>query len=165
MKTNVVIGFVLLFILGCKQPNSIESSYIKSLADSLNIETNNNILIYTINPNDCLSCINGFKIINNELVKSENSKLYVLSVDREIEKEVIIKSNPDLNLLPSYNKYICWSKEIVRRINHSVKYNASLSLIAIYNYQTDSILFCKPIREIKSEQEVKSVLIKNKQLY
>lgn len=159
MRTSVVIGVAVLILLGCKQPNPIESSYIKLLVDSFKIETNNNILIYTINPNDCISCINGFKIINKRLTESGNSKLYVLSVDREIEKEAIIKNNPDLNFLPSNNKFICWSKEMVKKINRSVKYSASLSLIAIYNYQTDSILFCKPIREVRSEKEVKRFLI------
>lgn len=160
MRNNVLISFAFLILWGCKENNSAKSTCLRSLVDSLKMETTNNILIYTINPNDCLSCIQGFKIINRGLDESINPKLYVIKVDREIEKEVILKSNPDLNLLPALNKSVCWSKEVFVNINNRANYNSSLSLIAIYNYRADSILFCKPIREIRSEDEVKRLLIK-----
>lgn len=160
MRTNVLLGFALLILLGCKETNSAKSTCLKPLVDSLKVETTNNILIYTINPNDCLSCIHGFKTLNQGLAESKNSKLYVISVDRAIEKEVILKSNPDLNLLPAFNKSVCWSKELFVKINGCANYNRSLSLITIYDYEADSILFCKPIREIRSEDEVKRLLIK-----
>lgn len=158
MKTNALFGFILLILLGCKQNNSADSNCLKSLVDSLKIDTTKNILIYTINPNDCLSCIQGFKILNQGLDECKNAKLYIIKVDREIEKEVILKNNPDLNLSPSFNKSICWSTELFIRANSFVKYNGSLSLITIYNHKVDSVLFCKPIREIRSEAEVKKYL-------
>ena len=159
MKTSVLIGSIMLILSGCNQKHSDKSSYLKSVVDSLEIDSNNNILIYTINPHDCISCINGFKILNKSLTKSKNSKLYVISVDREIEKETIIESNPDLNFLPTQKKHVCWSKELFVSINQSVNYNNLLSLITVYNYKADSILFCKPIREIRSEIEVEKILI------
>lgn len=158
MRTNVLIGFVLLILSGCKENKADESSYLKSVVDSLGIDTTSNIIIYTINPNDCISCINGFKTLNKGLNESQNSKLYVISVDREIEKKTIMNNNPDLNFLPKPQKHVCWSKELFVKINHQAKYNAALSLIAIYNYKSDSLLFCKPIREIRSESEVERCL-------
>lgn len=160
MKTNLLIVFIILILVGCKKNNVSESSYLKSLTDSLKMNTKNNILIYTINPNDCISCINGFKIINEGLTEFETHKLYVLSVDREIEKKIILKNNPDLNLSPAFNKSVCWSRDLFLKINQSAKYNSSLSLILIYNYSADSILFGKPIREVRDEQEITRMLRK-----
>lgn len=158
MRTNVLIGFAFLVLLGCNRNNSDESTCLKSLIDSLKIDATNSVLIYTINPNDCLSCIHGFKILNQGLEKSKYSKLYVIKVDREIEKVVILKNNPDLNLSPASNISVCWNEELFVKVNSCAKYNGSLSLIAIYDYKADSILFCKPIREIRSEDEVKKYL-------
>ncbi len=161
MRISAFAGLFCLLLNACMPNKGVKVSCLKSLIDSLKIDTTKNILIYTINPNDCISCINGFKTINNTLAEANNPKLYIFSVDREIEKEAILKSNPDLELLSISNESICWSRELFLAVNRYTKNNVALSVITIYNYKADSIVYSKPIREVSNENEIKSLLNTN----
>jgi hypothetical protein len=155
MKINITV-FTLCSILlfGCSHPDSKNNSYIKSIVDTLSIDKSKNILIYTINPNDCLNCINGFKSINNELSKIQNSKIYIVSVEREIERKELMKETTLFDFSKTDNKVVLWNKDIFNKINNSINKNLGLSSICIYNYKTNSIIYCKPIRDIGNKEDV-----------
>jgi hypothetical protein len=155
IRTGIFL-FCLLF-LGCREA-STPASYIHSIMDTVSIDRSKNILIYTLNPNDCISCINGFKELNERLSDSDIPLLYAVSVEREIEKNELLKNIKDVDLHNNKNKVVLWSKNIFDGINKSVHKGGPLSLMTIYNYNSDSVLYSKPIREISNEAELRKYL-------
>lgn len=161
-KINTIIftGFAMA-VLSCSHGSPGKKvSYVHSLMDSLKINGSKNILIYTINPNDCINCLIGFVALNNSVHAIATPKVYVLSVEREIEKDQVLKSIKNVELRDTINKVIVWDKNIFIGINESVsvKKEISLSSLTIYNYQNDSIIYNKPIREIVSTDEFSDYL-------
>ena|ERR1700749_2986653 len=147
-------AFIVCMLLsaGCSHPDLKRGSYLKSVIDTLSIDKSKNILIYTINPNDCLNCINGFKSINDELSKTPNSKIYIVSVEREVEQKELMKETSLFDLSKGGNKAVIWDKNVFTKINGSINKNLGLSSICIYDYKADSIIYCKPIREIENKE-------------
>ncbi|MGQ0827718.1 MAG: hypothetical protein ACT4ON_04925 [Bacteroidota bacterium] len=161
----IIVSFIVLVIscsgdLSCKK-----ASYIYSAMDSLKIDKSKNILIYTINPNDCMNCLIGFVSLNNSLSMYTNPKVYVIAVEREIEKNELIKSTKNIDLKDSVNRSIIWDKNVFMGINESASFKKEISLssLTIYNYQKDSIMYSKPIKEITGLNEFAFYLEKNNQ--
>lgn len=156
MKINACIIFCCVLLLRCGEAGIPASSYIHSVADTLPIDKTKNILIYTINPNDCISCINGFKLMNTTISGSTHPCVYVICVDREIEKNELKKKIKDIDLEDSENKAVLWNKEIFEGINHS----SYMTRVIVYNYTADSVIYSKPVREVINVEEVKTNLEK-----
>lgn len=163
MKINLAVFFLILSFFSCKPaiPDK-KMSYVHSVIDSLKIDKSKNILIYTVNPNDCINCLIGFVALNNNISAVNNPRVYVVAVEREIEKEQVLSSIKNVDLNEAVNKAVVWNKEIFRRINESVSFKkeVSLSLLTIYNYQKDSIIYNRPIKEITGVDEFMSYLEK-----
>ncbi|MBA3706463.1 MAG: hypothetical protein H0W84_11370, partial [Bacteroidetes bacterium] len=161
MKTKAIAFFMACSFLSCKPglPDK-KPSYVHSVIDSLKIDKSKNILIYTINPNDCINCLVGFVALNNTLSTTPIPKVYVLSIEREIEKDQAIKSMKNIDLRDTVNKVVLWNKEIYIGINETVslKKAISLSALTIYNYQKDTVIYNKPIKEITGIEEFKTYL-------
>jgi hypothetical protein len=161
MRISRIIILLSLALPACKEKSTTPaSSFIHSVVDSLSLDRSKNILIYTINPNDCISCINGFKFMNSDLANAGNGKLFVISVERQIEKEALSKKITDIDLLPGKNKSVLWGKDLFDGINHTAGIDLALSSVLIYNYNKDSVLFAKPIREVSDDNELRSALAK-----
>lgn len=158
MRINAIIFLLSLLTIGCNETGQPAFSYIHSVVDTMTIDKTKNILIYTINPNDCISCINGFRLMNNNFSGTPNSCVYVISVDREIEKAELKKNIRDIDLNDSETKRVIWSKEVFDKINLASKKNIAMTLVTIYNYASDSIIYSKPIREVVNEEELKMEL-------
>ena len=161
MKINSYLSILCsLLFFACSHVPDKNVSNLRSLTDTLPLDRSKNIIIYTVNPNDCISCVDGFKLINSDLSHIQNSRVYVISVEREIEKNEFIKNIKDIDLSNSKNKVVLWSKSLFDGINRSVNKNLPLSLVCIYNYKTDSVIYCKPIREVANEEELRTNLEK-----
>lgn len=147
-------------LLSCSEQVKQKVSYIHRIVDTLSLDHSKNILIYTINPNDCLSCLNGFKLFDEHLKNDSVSCMYIVSVDREIEKKELMKhmTTPDLN--PAPGKSILWGREMFDSVNLAGGRNLGLTSVSVYNYQKDTILFTKPVREIMDMKEVHDQLVK-----
>lgn len=157
---TISLLYFCLFLFSCSSSNSKSYSYIHSIVDTLSIDKAKNIIIYTINPNDCISCINGFKLLNNDFSQSSNSIVYVMSVEREVEKKELIKTIKDIDFTINNTKSVLWNKKLFDNINSSLGKNLPLSLVCIYNYKIDSVIYCNPIREINKEAEFRDHLEK-----
>lgn len=144
---------MMILLLGCSESGK-PGSCIGSITDSLGLDQTKNIIIYTVNPNDCLNCLIGFNALNKHLSEKANPQVYVFSVEREIEKKGLEKKIADIDLKPSKNKAVLWSKDLFNRINGSLGSGLSLSMIAIYNPETDSVLYSRPVREISDQKEL-----------
>lgn len=158
MKIRVVVLVSILLLWGCKESGK-PASIIKNLIGSQDIDKTKNILIFTINPNDCMNCLIGFNSINQDLNKAANSRLYLISVERAIEKIELSKAMTGIDLSPSKNKSVFWNKKLVQSVNESAGLGAGMSSIIIYNYQKDSIVFSKPAREINDASALKNLLL------
>lgn len=160
MKNNLyfLLFCFLVFSFGCnqKQKEAKDFSYLHSLVDSLSLNKGKNIFIYSINPNDCINCLYGVSQINKNLAEMSNAKIYVLFVERSIEKNELIKTSKGINLNDSINKVVLWDKNIFQKVNSLAKQNNSvaISILSIYNYSLDSIVYCKPIKEIMAVEEL-----------
>ncbi|MFL5764754.1 MAG: hypothetical protein ACJ77K_12490 [Bacteroidia bacterium] len=162
MKSRFILIFTALSALSACQERSTTpaSSFIHQVIDTLNIDKKKNVLIYTINPNDCLNCINGFKDMSRDLAAAGNGRVFVISVERAIEKNTWEKQITDIDLSPEPNKAVLWSKDIFYRINHEDKGGLGLTQVTIYNYDRDTILFSRPVREISDDSPLKALLSK-----
>ena len=144
--------------------NSIDKgkkySFLHFFVGTLDVDRSRNVLIYTINPNDCINCLRGFVIINNELSKLPSPKIYIILTEREIEKNALIASVKNMPFTDSINRRILWDKDLFEKTNTSVsvKNEISLSLLTIYNYEKDSVVFTKPIKEIMDVEELSGYL-------
>ncbi len=109
-----------------------------------------------------MNCLMGFVSLNNSLSAVGNPKVYVLSIEREIEKNQLLKTIKNIDLKDSVNRVVLWDKNLFVGINESVsaKKEISLSSLTIYNYQKDSIVYHKPIREIVGIEEFVTYLEK-----
>ncbi|MBL0327890.1 MAG: hypothetical protein IPP64_00380 [Bacteroidetes bacterium] len=158
MKNNLCIAalFILLLGFGCSKKSVTSDSYLHALVDSLAIDKTTNIFIYSINPNDCVNCLYGFSLINKRLSEITNSKIYILAVDREIEKKELIKTSTAINLHDSINKVILWNKNTFHSVGTDAnkKNVVGVSLLTIYNYATDSIVYSMPVKEITNAEEL-----------
>ncbi|CAN5512674.1 hypothetical protein BH10BAC1_BH10BAC1_18410 [soil metagenome] len=152
MRISVLSCFLLLLVLACKNPRkTATASFLHSFVDTLKVDRSKNILIYTINPNDCISCMNGFKTMDADFSESPNSCIYVILIEREIEKNEWLKKTKILNLNKGSNKIVLWDKSVFTKINASLNKNNLLSLVCIYNYQRDSVVYSSPIKDVVDE--------------
>lgn len=156
MKNNLCIAAlcILLFAFGCTKKSIKNKSYLHVLVDSLPIDKTTNIFIYSINPNDCVNCLYGFSQINTRLSEITNSKIYILAVDRAIEKNELMKTSKGINLYDSINKVVLWNKNTFYTVGAAAnkKNVAGVSLLTIYNYTTDSIVYSMPVKEISNAE-------------
>ncbi len=165
MKTKVVFHFLFCCLLfcHCTHKNSApKESFLHAFIGSLAIDKSKNILIYTINPNDCINCLKGLISINEQLTDLSTQKIIIVSVEREIEKRALIKSTTKIDLKEGLYKTILWDKNLFQKINlsTSVKKEITLSLLTVYNYKIDSVLYNKPIKEIIDVSELARYLEK-----
>jgi hypothetical protein len=154
--------FILISTLAlpaCKEKGTTPaSSYIHSLADSLDIDRSKNILLYTINPNDCISCINGFRSMNSDICEDGNGKIIVISVGRAVEKAELSKKITDIDLHSQKNRQVLWGKELFDGINRTGNITLALSSVFVYNFTKDTLLFARPIREVSDDNEIRKAL-------
>ncbi|MGZ4034154.1 MAG: hypothetical protein ACXVPU_00105 [Bacteroidia bacterium] len=149
----VCFGFLLVFFC-CNSGTSKKFSFLHTVADSLNIDRSKNVFIYTVNPNDCINCLNAFVSINNKLAAVTNSKIYIIPVEREIEKQSLRNSITTIDLKDTINNHIVWNINLFDKISKLKNINIASSMLTIYNYRMDSILFNKRIRDIEDETEL-----------
>jgi hypothetical protein len=156
MRTSICLLKLcfLFFILACKSESHKSESYLHSLIDSLSISKEKNIIIYSFNPNDCINCLYGFNLIYNELATKTNSKLFVVSVEREIEKKELIRTTKNISFSDSINKVVLWNKQLFTMISKSTNHPVPVSLVTIYNYNTDSVIYSKAVKEIENANEL-----------
>src|ERR1700746_307595 len=127
--------FISLIIFSCNNPApGKKNSFLHDVVDSLALDKTKNILIYTINPNDCINCLNNFVSINKVLMQTNNPKLYVIPVEREIEKKDLMNSVTTINLKDSINNHILWDVGIFDKISKLKNINISSSMLTIYSY-------------------------------
>jgi hypothetical protein len=162
MRISLPLLLLIIALPGCKERGvtPASSSFIHSVVDSLPLDKSKNILIYTINPNDCISCINGFKFMNSDLSSTGNGRLFAISVGRRIEKEELSKKITDIDLSDEKNKCVLWGKDLFDGINAAGGITLALSSVMIYNYEKDSVIFSKPIREVSDDQLLRDALVK-----
>lgn len=163
MKIKILASllfFSFAFFCCNSKSETPKASFLHSFIESLAIDRSKNILIYTINPNDCINCLKGFVSINDKLPGNSIQKIYVVSIEREIEKSTLMKSVKNIDLNDTINKIVLWDKFLFQKINGSAskKQETSLSLLMIYNYSTDSIIYNKPIKDIIDVEELKMSL-------
>ncbi len=159
MKINAVLLIVFIvsllnFSCGNSSVVNKKNSKLHALIDTLNIDKTKNIIIYTVNPNDCFNCLIGFVNVNNTLSKIQNSKIYILAVEREIEKQDWIKTLKNIDLKDSVNRVVIWDKTLFNTVNKLVRKELPLSLVIIYNYTNDSIIYNAPIKEIVEVEQI-----------
>ena len=161
MKTKFCLWlfYAVAFLLqGCDQKPIPGPSYLQEMTDSLPVDKEKNIVIYSINPNDCINCLYGFTQIYNELSAVSNSKIYLIAIEREIEKKELIRTTQNISLKDSTNKVVLWDKKLFKRISQSTNNVVPVSILCIYDYKKDSIIFSKPIKSISSIKEFSSYL-------
>ena len=156
MKSNVVFAlfFSVLLLAECHSRAPKQFSFFHTLTDSLLVDRSKNILIYTVNPNDCINCLNNFVSINNTLVQTKNPRIYVIPVEREIEKKELISTITTIDLKDTVNNHIVWDMQLFDKISKLKNINIASSMLTIYNYTTDSVLFSKRIRDIQDVTEL-----------
>jgi viroplasmin and RNaseH domain-containing protein len=156
MKNNIafLLFFSVLLFAECHSHSSKQFSFLHSLTDSLSVDTSKNVLIYTLNPNDCINCLNNFVNINNKLAQTKNFKLYVISVEREIEKNELMNTVTTIDLKDTVNNHVIWDKQLFDKISKLKNINIASSMLTVYNYAADSILFSKRIRDIEDVTEL-----------
>ncbi len=160
MKSKFFLCCIPVFILSsCKEKvlNETHSSLYR-LVDSLPIDKSKNILIYTINPNDCISCMNGFRSMSDGVSNGENGELFIISVAREIEKQELSKKINGIDLKEHNNKSVVWNQEAFNAINKALNVTLPISLVAVYNFEKDTVLYYKQIREVADDHEIKKAL-------
>lgn len=162
MKINYLFYFLLLSACNTPAKKTDAPSLLHKLADSVELEHKENLIVYSVNPNDCINCLKGFTEINRQLTQLQNSKLYVVLVEREIEKKELIRTTQTINFKDSINKVVLWDKTIYKNISAITGNKSLVSLLTIYNYKTDSIIFSRPIKEISSIDELTPFLLYNK---
>ncbi|MDQ3046670.1 MAG: hypothetical protein M3R27_03910 [Bacteroidota bacterium] len=146
----------------CNDPDTlVKHSAIHQALDSLPIDKSSNLIIYTINPNDCISCLNGFKEYNGQLYQEGNPAVYVVSVARQIEREELKKKISYFPVDGDKNTSVIWSKKVFEAFNSEGGINLPLTCAIIYNFQKDTVLFAKPVREINDVNELTELLKKN----
>jgi len=150
------IFFTLLLLVCCKeqvQPGK-NTFGLRKLADSLSLDKEKNIIICSVNPNDCINCLYGFTLIDQRLQASGNSKLYVVPVQRKIEKQELIRTTKTIALKDSLHKLVVWDKALFTNLKILTKGATSASFLLIYNYKSDSILYNKPVKFISDAREL-----------
>jgi hypothetical protein len=160
IKALVFLFLVSCIFQGCQSSSSKNTSYIHSIIDSLPIDKTKNIIIYTINPNDCINCLNGFKFINADFSKTAHPIVYIIAVERIIERIALAESIKQINFAASTSNHVIWDKTIYSEVNRSFNKDLPLSFVCIYNYEKDSIIYSKAIREMNDEKEFKMGLEK-----
>jgi hypothetical protein len=93
-------------------------------------------------------------LIYNELATKTNSKLFVVSVEREIEKKELIRTTKNISFSDSINKVVLWNKQLFTMISKSTNHPVPVSLVTIYNYNTDSVIYSKAVKEIENANEL-----------
>jgi len=162
MKNRMFLFVAIIAVLAsCERPKpEAQHSLLHELADSLSLNKDKNIIIYSINPNDCINCLRGFADINNYLDSVSNSKIYVMLMEREIEKQELIRTTQEISFRDSVNKKVIWDKDLFTRISYATGNRVLVSLFTVYNYRQDSILFCQPIKSIPDARQLLKYLDK-----
>jgi hypothetical protein len=152
---------LLLVACSCRHSSSDRTfSFIHRMLDTVEIDHSRNVLIYSINPNDCISCLNGFKLFDESLRADSGACVYVISVRRAVEKKELLEklSYPDLH--PARNKAVLWGDILIDSINSCSGHDLPLTLVTVYNYDKDSILFSSPVRELEDIEVLRRALKK-----
>ena len=158
MKNSLVI-FLLLLLSYCKpETPSVSLSYLHKVVDTLDINRSGNILVYTINPNDCVSCLNAFKLFDDNLNGDSSSRIYVIAVNRMIERESMEKQIVYPDLHAKKNKAVLWGRDLFDSINYCGGTSQPMTTVMVYNHQIDSILYSKPVREVLDMREISTEL-------
>jgi hypothetical protein len=146
---------LFLLLSACREQTSRQDkSFIHSFVDTLAVNKDKNLLIYSLNHNDCINCLYGFVQLYNATDKKNNTTILILPVDREIEKKEILSTTKNISLYDSVNKVVIWDKLLFSKLNEFTGHTIPVSLITIYNYEKDSILFCRPVKELQDPNEV-----------
>lgn len=147
---------VALTIISCSTPiqQKDKHTFLHQLADSLSLNKEKNIILYSINPNDCINCLHVFADINSYLNTVPNSKIYVMLTEREIEKQELIRTSQGVSFTDSINKKVIWNRELYERISAATGNRVLVSLFTVYNYKQDSILYTQPIKSIPDAREL-----------
>jgi hypothetical protein len=87
-----------------------------------------------------------------------NGRLYVISVERQIEKQELSKKITNVDLNPEQNKSVLWGKDLFNGINKKGGITLALSSVIIYNFERDSVLYARPIREVSDDREIRTAL-------
>jgi hypothetical protein len=159
MRNSSVYLLAILFFYGCtRSPEGEKSSYLHRVMDTLTLNRSGNTLIFTINPNDCIGCLNTFKLFDDRLSGSSGGSLYVIAVDRAVERRSLQErmSYPDLQA--QKNKAVLWGRELFDSINDCTHHDLSLTIVSVYNYQDDTVLYSKPVRDVMDLKEIEQAL-------
>jgi hypothetical protein len=153
------VFFATLLVLAACGPSGHrpEGSFLHRMMDTLEVSKKGNALVYSINPNDCISCLNGFKIFDRELSGKASATIYVISIARQVEKEEWKKKIAYPDLRPEKNKAVFWGKEICDSLGKMTNINLPLTTLIVYNYTSDSVLFARPVREITDLDELEGM--------
>jgi hypothetical protein len=84
----------------------------------------------------------------------------VFPVERDIEKNELIKNSTSINFKDNTNNHFLYSKFLFDKISTLKKANIASSMLTIYNYKFDSTLYSKRIRDISNEAELEIYLTK-----
>ena len=149
-KAFFCVAVVAITIISCSTPirQKDKHSFLHQLADSLLLNRDKNIIIYSINPNDCINCLHVFADINSSLSTTSNSKIYVMLTEREIEKQELIRTSQGISFTDSINKKVIWNRHLYERISAATGNRVLVSLFTVYDYKRDSVLFTQPIKSI-----------------
>jgi len=161
IKPALFVFFLLVCSCSCKQQEQKTASFLHSAIELLPIDKDKNIIIYSINPNDCINCLYGFTEINDHLEHAANAKLYVMYVEREVEKNDLIRTTKNIPLRDSVNRVIVWNKELFMKTLSYSNAAARLSTLTIYNYKSDSVIYSQPVKYIPDARKL-DVFLENK---
>jgi hypothetical protein len=141
--------FIIICLIACNKKESKKYSRMHAVVDSLKIEKSKNIVIYRINPNDCLNCLNGLANTINELSNKEITQVFFVKIDREIEKKSL---NLAFFKATEKNKII-WSGHLFGEIGYALGFTDPVSTSHVYNYDRDTVLFSKNIKDLFTAEE------------
>lgn len=153
MKIRFFFLLVILWACNSEQQPTKQEPFKVSAVLPASICEGKKLLIYTLNPNDCVNCLSVFSGLNDVLSKQNYKTLYVIAVDREIEKNKFKESiiSVDLND-PKTN--VLWGKKLFQQVNNLTKPSATVSLVNIYDCKADSIVFSKSVKEVSDVNEI-----------
>jgi hypothetical protein len=141
--------FIFICFIACGKKECKKYSRMHVVIDSLKIQNKKNIVIYRINPNDCLNCLNGLTNTTNGLSDKEITQVFFVKIDREIEKKSI---NFDFFKTTKKDKII-WSGHLFSEIGYALGFTDPVSTSHVYDYEHDTIAFSKNIKDLCTAEE------------
>jgi hypothetical protein len=154
MKNSLLAIIAVLFFSCTRKTETVKTSVLHRVVDTLDISHRGNILVYTINPNDCISCLNGFKLFEEQLSVKSEPLIYVIAVNRMAEREALLKELTYPDLRKAKNKAVIWDRQLLDSVNHMALVDVPLTMVAVYNYESDTLIFSSPIRELENMEMV-----------